>query len=210
MFGDVDGIMRVPDIGGNPKIIVKAESGQNLSFPQILPDKNVILFTELKQGHFNVAVKSLDSGKSTILFPGGQARYISTGHLIYTREDSLYAVPFDPDTLESGEEVFLIKGISRAYFFSPSQFFISQSGMLGYLPGTYARVPEEKNVLVWVDRQGKRESLGTPPKAYRVPTISPDGSKLAVCIVDNGKSNISIWDIDRTVAILFGHLMGQE
>ena len=44
-----------------------------------------------------VLVQSLDSGQRTVVVQGGtDARYVSTGHLIYVRAGTLLAVPFDP------------------------------------------------------------------------------------------------------------------
>ena len=42
----------------------------------------------------------LESGESEELFKGMNARYLPTGHIVYLRNNILYARPFDPDTLK--------------------------------------------------------------------------------------------------------------
>ncbi len=44
----------------------------------------------------NVVLQSLDTGERRVLIPGGaDARYVSTGHLVYMKTGTLMAVPFD-------------------------------------------------------------------------------------------------------------------
>ena len=48
----------------------------------------------------NIAVQSLATGERKVLIEGGaDARYIPTGHLVYMREGTLMAVPFNLDRL---------------------------------------------------------------------------------------------------------------
>lgn len=51
-----------------------------------------------------IAALSLDSGKYRVLFEGGtNPYYIPSGHLVYARDGSLLAVPFDASSLELRE-----------------------------------------------------------------------------------------------------------
>ena len=50
--------------------------------------------------------------------------------------------------------------------------------------------------LVWVDRTGKEEAVGAPPRAYLQPRLSPDGKRVAVWTNDQ-TNDISIWDLER-------------
>jgi serine/threonine-protein kinase len=137
-------------------------------------------------------VQSLKSGKRKELFPGDTARYIPTGHIIYARDNDLFAIPFDLDKLEAtGGTVSIVEGVFRA---AAPQYAVSDSGTLVYVPGRSAAV---LTALVWVDRKGKEVPLSAVPKDYRFARISPDGTKVALTIDDNGKRDIWIWDIVR-------------
>ena len=50
--------------------------------------------------------------------------------------------------------------------------------------------------LVWVDRQGGKESLGVPLRPDIHPRLSPDGARLAVAIEDQ-EFDIWVWDLTR-------------
>src|SRR5262249_34123102 len=45
LYGQTAGIMRVSDQGGEAKLIVKAENGEVLDGPQLLPDDDTVLFS---------------------------------------------------------------------------------------------------------------------------------------------------------------------
>ena len=50
--------------------------------------------------------------------------------------------------------------------------------------------------LVWVDRKGHEEPIAAPPRAYVVPRLSPDGTRLALDIRDQD-NDIWTWDLAR-------------
>ena len=60
--------------------------------------------------------ESLTSGVRTVLLEGGtDARYVSTGHLVYALDDGLFGVAFDADSLTVvGGSVSLVQGVVRA------------------------------------------------------------------------------------------------
>ena len=123
VFGDLGGVMQVSSNGGNSEIIVKGE-GATLYFssPQILPDGKTVLFTTYSRSGFQVAVQSLESDERIDLFAGNSAQYVSTGHIVYALENTLFAVPFDCDALEAtGERVPLVDGVYRWYSSTPTQ-----------------------------------------------------------------------------------------
>ena len=51
--------------------------------------------------------------------------------------------------------------------------------------------------LVWVDRQGHETLIPAPPRAYVLPRLSPDSTRIAVLAVDQEK-DIWVWDLGRT------------
>jgi serine/threonine-protein kinase len=51
--------------------------------------------------------------------------------------------------------------------------------------------------MVWVSREGQREVLPAPPRRYAEPTVSPDGTRIAVTIDDPDGTDIWIWSIPR-------------
>ena len=138
--------------------------------------------------------QSLKSGEAKELFPGCAVGYLPTGHIVYGlfNNDNLYAIPFDPDTLQvKGGSVPIVEGV----MYHGLQCAVSDSGTLVYVPGTGQSLSER--TLVWVHRDGKEEQLSAHPDVYETLKISPDGTKVALTIGDIGNTDIWIWDTVR-------------
>ena len=128
----------------------------------------------------------METGERRVLIEGGSdARYVSTGHLVYALGQTLLAVPFDRERLEvTGGPVPVLEGVMRPNIGTVvgtgvAQFSFSANGSLVFLAGS-----AEDFRLAWVDRMGVEEPLPAPPSAYRFPRLSPDGERLAV--IDRG------------------------
>ena len=135
-------------------------------------------------------VQFLKSGEAKELFPGFNARYVPTGHILYMlpNNNNLFAVQFDLAGLNvKGQRVSVLEGLV--------QYAISGSGTLAYIPVTW-RPDVSKRTLVWVNREGKEEPLSAPPNEYFEIRISPDGKRVALQAA-TPKSNILIWDMVR-------------
>jgi serine/threonine-protein kinase len=72
-------------------------------WPQILPGGKAVLFTNAREGgleEFQIEIYYLQTGKRQLLFKGATcAKYIPTGHIVYARKETLYAVRFDIERL---------------------------------------------------------------------------------------------------------------
>ena len=105
--------------GGKPENVVKVDAGQIALGPQLLPGGRAILFTLARGVDWDAAqivVQSLDTGMRRVVVEGGaDARYVSTGHLVYALESTLLGVPFDVATLAvTGGPVPLVDAVARA------------------------------------------------------------------------------------------------
>jgi serine/threonine-protein kinase len=74
-----------------------------------------------------------------------------------------------------------------------AQAAFSRDGTLVYVPGG---ADSDATTPVWVDRLGKVQPVGMPPRSYRSFSLSPDGRRLAIAI---GDSTNGIWvqDLER-------------
>jgi serine/threonine-protein kinase len=48
--------------------------------------------------------------------------------------------------------------------------------------------------MVWVDRDGKEEAIPAEPRSYSGPSLSPEGTRVAVTVSDPGNRDIWIWE----------------
>ena len=203
------GLWRIPSSGGMPTRVTKPQSGEySHRLPQFLPDGQTVVFTATPYGfprwdETRIVAQSLITGERKDLIDGGaDARYVSTGHLIYLRRGTLMALPFDAARLEAtGAQVGILANVMQAANIQPlmidsgaGQFAISDSGSLAYVTGGV--FPQERWSLVWVDRSGKTEPLNVPPGAYLAPRVSPDGKHVAFGSA-TGEWDLSIYDISR-------------
>ena len=200
LFGQGGGIYRVSANGGLPELIVPVDDGRIFYSPELLPDGDSLIFTSWSvSGDLSgaqVEVQSLSTGERDVLVAGGgEARYVPTGHLIYTRADgSLFAIAFDPETLSvSGGPVPLLQGVVRIGATGFAKYAVSEDGTLVYATGT---VTSEIRELVWVDREGREEPIDAPARAYTSPRLSPDGTKVALNPRDQDQ-DIWVWDLVR-------------
>jgi serine/threonine-protein kinase len=209
LFGQPTGVMRVPENGGKPELVAKAEAGEYLTSPQLLPGGQTLLFAATRSAGMTrwdlaeIVAQDLRSGTRTVLIRGGSApRYVPTGHLVYAIGTVLYAVPFDADRLEvAGGPVPVLQNVQRS---PPSgngavHYGFSRDGTLLYLFSTETENP--LRTLALVDRAGNAKPLSLPPAGYQSPRISPDGRFLAVETVNDPAGLVWVYDLSGTSAI---------
>ena len=165
-------------------------------WPQILPGGKALLFTIWMGpgwGERHVVVQNLDTAKRRVIIRGGgNGRYVSSGHIIYTNTGKLMGVPFDLN----GLNVFGNPAALGEFVYERNQgahFAVSDSGTLAYVTGS-PQLYERR--LVWVDRSGKVVALPVPVADYLDPDISPEGRFIAVQILGQTHT-ISIFDLVR-------------
>ena len=197
LFGDADGIYRVPATGGVPELVVPSEGPSRMYVGALLPDGDSVLVTERRSAGADwdaaeILTYSLSTGARTVLTTGGSAQYLPTGHLVYALGDTLFGVAFDAETLTlSGGPVPLVQGVMRSgNFTGAANFGVSNDGTLVYVRGDLATF---RNTLVWVDRDGREEPIDVPPRNYIYAQLSPDETRVAL---DSRDEDEDIWVFD--------------
>jgi len=204
LFGEglASTLLRVPAAGGEPQAMTRidAERGEvSHGRPHLLPDGKHVLFTIGTERSSDIGLLALGTGESRVLMEGAAgARYLPTGHLVFSRGGTLRVVPFDLDRLEvRGEALQLLDGLDwrNTGGLETSFFDVSSGGALAYALGNGA---ESDSKLVRVDRDGVAEEIALEPGGYFHPRVSPDGKKVAVThINDDGTGDVWVIDIDR-------------
>ena len=100
------GLYRVAASGGTPVEITKpSENERTHRWPSFLPDGNAVVFIRQDRNAAYddgvIEAVRLETNERKILIRGGTfPRYLASGHLVYGRENTLFAVPFDAKRLE--------------------------------------------------------------------------------------------------------------
>ena len=189
--GRGDELLRMPGVGGTAEVVTTLrpddteEAEYDHRWPELLPGGTAVLFsvtgTNGDSTGSQVAVKSFDTGERRMLLQGSMPRYARSGHLLFAREDSVWAAPFDADRLEvTGEAVPVLEDVDFSGA-GLSRFAVADNGSLVYLPNRGGGVGGSP---VWVDREGREEPLGLPANEYYWPRLSPEGTRLAVSVLE--------------------------
>ena len=196
------GLQRVSAAGGDPTVLTKPnrERGEaDHLWPELLPGGQAVLFTiSAATGALDnaqIAVSDLKTGTSKVLVRGGHhAHYVPTGHLVYGAGGTLRAVAFDRNRLEvAGTPVVVVEQVVTSVG-GAVDAAVAANGTMVYVPGRGG--PGAARSLVWVDRMGREERVPTPLRAYSFPRISPDGTRVALAVMDQ-EQDIWIWDFAR-------------
>jgi predicted Ser/Thr protein kinase len=206
------GLSRVSAAGGKSEALTtpdKTKEEWSHRLPHYLPDGKSLLFTITKEMFDlqpRVALLDLETRKWRVLLEdAADARYVPTGHLVFLRQGTLMAVPFDLRRLEvTGQPVPVIADVMQALNYTHNymntaagQFSVSDSGWLVYSPGGI--VPDWQNTLVWVDQKGNAQPAASFKAPFFAPRLSPDGQRIAYDVRGRGWQ-IWIYDLNRGTA----------
>jgi serine/threonine-protein kinase len=202
-FGARGGLFRVPAEGGAPQSVTKVDlsKGERHILPHALPGSRALIFTAPP----NIVHLSLDSGEQrTIIEDAADARYVSTGHLVFMKTGTLMAVPVRTQSGEMravGSAVALIEDVMQGVNAGNSvdetlagQFDVSPSGALVFAPGGV--MPSRLGQPVWVDRAGSTQTMPIEAERMLTPRLSPDGQKLAVEMRRDNARQTDVWVYD--------------
>jgi serine/threonine-protein kinase len=176
--------------------------------PHLLPGGDAVLFTIKTKfisafSDAKIAVQRIGSDEKKILIDGGTgARFINTGHILYSRGPSLLLVPFDPSSLEltGDSRVVLDSAGMLAEAFGNYLGRMSANGTLVYAPGGPS--PTGTNDLTLFDRSGKIVPFLDVEAPFGPFSMSPDRQRVAA---QHYAANDDIWihHVERDIQTRF-------
>jgi Tol biopolymer transport system component len=193
------GLYEVPDRGGDLRSVLalNPETDQDFHHPSLLPDGRGVIYNVHAKGDLPGGLEVYDGRSRKVLLRQkgivfDYPVYSPTGHLLFRRTPTnvgVWAVPFSLSRLETTSDPFLVVADNCI----PT---LSQEGTLAYATG--GEDPIGIFQLAWVDRAGKMlGKTGQPQREITDPTVSPDGSRVAVAASENGAWAIWVHDLDR-------------
>jgi eukaryotic-like serine/threonine-protein kinase len=196
-------LMRISGDGGKAAPVTTLAKGEiSHRWPSMMPDGKTLLYTAGLGGSWsdaNIIAQRLDGSSRTVVLQGGSSpRYAPTGHLIYARGSTLYAVAFDPKRLTtSGAARQLVDGLIFTASDGRAHYAVSQNGSLVYAAGIETT---PHRTLAWVSRDGKVDPLPVPEHGFEHPRLSPNGNYIALTIRGEGDTDIWLYDL-RSAAL---------
>ena len=175
--------------GGQKRVLL--ETTDSVFDPEILPDSRGIL---LSNASSVIQLFDPEIGVVRPLIPRGRdARYIDTGHIVYTGMESYMAVSFNLETMSIEGSPFPILDGVLTEAIGVSQLTFSNNGILAYIPGTDMGIVTP----IWANRNGDETPISLDSRRYGSFDLSPDASQVALSIVDGSDSDIWVYDFDR-------------
>ena len=199
VWGERTHIKAVADTGGVPEDLVTADASKNemVGHPHLIRDGAYLLYTLSTKAwtESEIVGQSLPSGERQVLTAGAVPRFVSSGHLVYYKDNTLFGIAFDAGAGRvRGGPVPMVQHVRLAAFSGDAHFSVSGSGTLAYLEGNADSTFE----LAWIDRNGRSEKIAAPARSYYEPRLSPDGTRIATAT--RGESpDIFIWDLQRSI-----------
>lgn len=196
------GIYGVSAAGGTPHLVAapRLDPPALPWWPQFLPDGKHFLYLTIEQSRVNAPghqlfIGSLDSGPAQKVPLAIDSRAIfANNHLLFVRDGTLLAQPFDPKTGRvSGEAKPIVSGVHYFANTGLAAFAASANGVLAW------RIAKPKSRLSWLDRTGMEFRPIAHDFLHPSGRISPDGKRYAVGITDPklGTNDIWFYDLDR-------------
>jgi len=180
-------LLRVPATGGTPvpyTTVDKARGENSHRWPQFLPGGRRFLYFARNDNLENsgVYLGSLDQPqeKTRLLTSPTNAVYAPDrsqpfGHLLWVRDETLMAQPFDLEQGQTtGEPFALAEGVGFGNASRLGAVSAANDGTLLYRGAVIRHVQ-----LTWFDREGKQLGEVGQPDEYRGLRISPDGERVA-------------------------------
>jgi serine/threonine protein kinase/Tol biopolymer transport system component len=193
------GLYRVSSSGGSPTLVTTLDPAKGESthrWPYFLPDGRHFLFlagtvfSPTNDPTNSILVGSLDSKETkSIVHTHANAIY-SAGRLLFLRQYTLMAQPFDLKRLElTGDAVPVANPVQEGRSVAKAVFSSSDNGTLVYVEGNGAN----DRRLTWFDRAGKELEVLPDMGSYSGARLSLDGKQLAYYMDSSG---YDIWTYD--------------
>ena len=208
LFSHNDGISRVAASGGTQTAVTSVDPAQGEfahKYPTFLPDGRQFLFLNRSEhaDRRGIYLASLDNpGQRRRLLPDDVNADIGAGpdgrpHLFYVRDVSLLAHPFDIDRgVLAGSPTVIAPRVVPGEGGRFAPFAVGGRTIVF----RQATVPATR--LRWFDRRGVPQPGFELPGSFRYPSLSPDGTRVAVSQLDSQTTKLDLWiyDLQRGVS----------
>jgi Tol biopolymer transport system component len=189
--------------GGIPRPVVEvdADAGQtSLGWPEFLPDGRRFLYqVSSGGGKRGIMLGEVGSDEATFLVEAdSRVQYVEPGYLLYVREDTLVAQPFNARSGEITGEPRPLADQVGASTVGLADFSASRGGILAYR----AEVGIDVRQLVWRDRSGTDIGVVGEPSMFGAMWQAPTGDRVVVDVYDPQAEHRDLWvhDLDRGTA----------
>ena len=176
------GILRVPAMGGEPRVLLPANDAESFRYPETVPDSDSILFSVSENDVLHI--EALRNGERLHLLAGASFPRYMDGTLFWIHPDQLTVlrVGFDPDRLTvNGSPELALSNVrtlmGAAGRRGGAELELSNRGDLAYVAAD--PLPSLRRLVRVTMDQGV-EAFADVARYYNYPRLSPAGDRVAV------------------------------
>jgi eukaryotic-like serine/threonine-protein kinase len=204
-------IFRTSATGGEVAALTRTEAKQSSHrFPRFLPDgRHFLYYAAGSPETSGVYASDLTGTTKRLLDADAPAAYTPSHHLLFVRQGTLFAQPFDPVRLElSGNPFPIAEQIAVSGDTSAAGLSASAAGPFIYRAG----LASVQRQFIWFDRSGNEIGrVGDPDSATPgYPSLSPDGRRIGLSRTLNGNTDIWMLDLGRSLLSRFTFDIAQD
>ena len=190
---------RVSASGGASSAVTKLDEARGETahrWPFFLPDGDHFLYTSAGRAASStgewgaISVASLAKQESKLLLSDNSNAVYAQEYLLFLRDRTLIAQPFDAKRLETTGDAFPIaEQVQSGRVQATGVFSFSEQGILVYQTGA----GESGSQLTWFDRTNKQIGVLGDLAPYGSLCLSPDGNRATVVIADGSGRGGELW-----------------
>jgi Tol biopolymer transport system component len=207
---DAGEIFSVSTTGGDPTLLEPPVRGTYQHMPQFLPDGKRFLFMLADPKLSGVYAASLAAPHERKRVHGFYRSLYASGYLLFVREGTLFAQPFDASrAVPSGDPVTIASPVLAWQADRRIGWFgVSPAGTLAYYAG---QTVSSRVQLAWVDRAGATLTKIGEPESFGQLALSPDERTIAVEVLNaDGEYDLWVMDVARGVTSRVTTTAGNE
>ncbi|HEY1435283.1 MAG TPA: hypothetical protein VGG65_07895, partial [Thermoanaerobaculia bacterium] len=179
--------------GGSPAVEVQAvaQTQLRLGWPWFLPDGERYLYlVREKDGWGNLMLAEPGKKARAVTRLASFFQYVSPGYLVYSRESTLLAQPFDLKTGRVSGEPVPVADHVRYFYSTGSAAFAARAGTIVY------QSENDASRLAWFDRSGREGEVLSTPGGYLDVSLAGDGKRVLFSRTRPGLETYHVWSYD--------------
>ena len=195
------------DLNSNEEELLLSGSAESFHTQATLTPENNFLITTVglsnRYDTTSIGILNLETGEQKTLVPVGHSgRYISSGHLVFSRAEFLYAQLIDLESMALIDNP--VPVILDAYH-SPnngySAYALSEDGTLVYIDASQSRSSfggqRGSGIPTWISRDGNSEIISETLAVHGHPALSPEQNQVIFNTIDSsGISDLWVYNFD--------------
>lgn len=191
------GLSKVPEAGGAAQPLTKLAPGESSHrWPYVIPGSGTLLYAAGMPTGFsqaNIVAERMDSGERKVVVRQATYPRYAKGFLTFYRNGTIFAVRFDPKTLETkGDPAPVLEEVKGARDSGGAQFDMTPGGMVLHRVQPASKPPVK---IGWMDQDGVFEPLLVQNLTVLHVSLSPDGKRIAYRLAEPDRTSIWVKDL---------------